>query len=132
MAKEKKAPEAEEAPKAKKTKAKKVKEEKVEAPIGSPIAHDYEVIGAPIITEKTMALLQNANKVTLKVNKDANKIEIAHSFERLYGVKALDVKIVNVSGKEKSRGGRYKGTIPGYKKAVVSIPKDAELDLFKE
>lgn len=133
MAKEKKTEEVvtEEAPK-KSKRAKKVQEEKAAPSFGEPRSHDYEVIYAPVITEKTMALLQNASKVTVKVNKASNKIEIAQAFERLYGVKVEEVKILNVMSKAKSRGGRYRGTIPGYKKAIISLPKDAEIDLFKE
>lgn len=126
--------EAKKAPKKTTKKApKKAKEEvKPVSNFKDPVSHDYDVIYAPVITEKSMALLQNASKVTVKVNKSSNKIEIADSFERLYGVKVIDVKIVNVDSKAKSRGGRYKGSVPGFKKAIITLPKDAEIDLFKE
>lgn len=98
----------------------------------APVAHDYEVILEPVITEKSMALLQNNNKVTVKVAKGANKTEIKESFQRLYKVAVTDVKVVNVLAKAKSRGGRYQGHISGYKKAVISVAKDSAIDLFKE
>lgn len=97
-----------------------------------PTLHDYEVIKEPIITEKGMALLQEQNKVTVKVLDSANKTEIKKSFERLYQVKVVDVKVINQIGKEKSRGGRYQGHISGYKKAVVTIAEGEAIDLFKE
>jgi large subunit ribosomal protein L23 len=78
-----------------------------------------------------MALLQNANKVTVKVAANANKTEIKESFQRLYQVKVVDVKIVNQRAKAKSRGGRYQGFVSGYKKAIVSIAKGSAIDLFK-
>lgn len=136
MAEEKKeAPVTVEAPKAKK--ATKKKEEKVEVvetkkTFAKPTNNDYKVIIEPLITEKSMALLQNNNKVTVKVAAKANKIEIKESFQRLFQVLVTDVKVVNVLAKSKSRGGRYQGCISGFKKAVISIAKDGAIDLFKE
>jgi large subunit ribosomal protein L23 len=94
--------------------------------------HDYDVVAAPYITEKTMALLQNANKVTVKVAASANKTEIKESFQRLYQAKVDDVHIVNTSRKEKTRGGRYKGFVGGFKKAIVTLHEGSAIDLFKE
>jgi len=107
-----------------------VAEEKKSFP--APTDHDYEVILEPVITEKSMALLQNTNKITVKVAQGANKTEIKESFQRLFQVGVTDVKTVNVDAKAKSRGGRYPGHVPGFKKAVVSIAKDGAIDLFKE
>ena len=93
---------------------------------------DFEVILEPVITEKTMSLMQNENKVTIKVLKSANKVEIKLAFERIFQVKVTDVKVVNVRAKELTRGTRYKGTLAGYKKAVVTIAEGEAIDLFKE
>ena len=93
---------------------------------------DYECIMAPVITEKTMSLMQEQNKVTVKVRRNANKAEVKKAFENVFGVKVLDVNIANVPSKSTTRGGRYKGTISGYKKAVVTIAEGEALDLFKE
>jgi large subunit ribosomal protein L23 len=107
------------------------KAEEKKVVFAQPIKHDYDVVFDPHITEKSMALLQNANKVTVKVNASANKTEIKESFQRLYQVKVVDVKIINARPKAKSRGGRYQGFVSGYKKAVVSIAKGSAIDLFK-
>jgi large subunit ribosomal protein L23 len=141
MADEKKeAPVAEKKPVAKKA----VKAEKAEAKDAAPKKeekkvvfaaankHDYEVVFDPHITEKSMALLQNANKVTVKVANDANKTEIKDSFQRLYQAKVVDVKIINQRAKEKSRGGKYQGQISGYKKAVITLASGSAVDLFKQ
>lgn len=106
--------------------------EKKTKAIALPVEHDYKVVLEPVITEKTMALLQNENKVTVKVANFSNKDEIKASFERLYQVKVTDVKVINVLAKEKSRGGRYRGHIPGFKKAIISIAEGEAVDLFKE
>ena len=114
--------------------AKKTKktEEKVELRFNKPTFKDFEVISAPVITEKSMAAMQDENKVTLKVSKNTNKTEVRKAFERLYQVKVTDVKIINVNAKEKTRGSRYKGTVSGYKKAIVTIAQGEAIDLFKE
>ena len=93
---------------------------------------DFAVISKPVITEKSMAKLQNENKVTLKVSADANKTEIKLAFERIFQVKVEDVRIVNVHAKATTRGTRYHGHIQGYKKAVVTVAQGEAIDLFRE
>lgn len=105
---------------------------KATAKVGKATIHDYEVIIEPVITEKTMSLMQEQNKVTVRVSKKANRADIKKAFEKVFGVKVLGVNIVNVPSKETTRGGRYKGVISGFKKAVVTIAEGEALDLFKE
>ncbi len=108
---------------------------KVEAPKSSfqkPTERDFAVLLKPVITEKSMAGMQNNNKVTMKVAKDANKTEVKLAFERIFQVKVVDVRIVNVHEKATTRGTRYQGKIQGYKKAIVTIKEGEAIDLFKE
>ena len=93
---------------------------------------DFTVIAKPVVTEKSMSLMQNANKVTLRVAPDANKAEIKLAFERIFQVEVKDVKVCNVRAKATTRGTRYHGTIQGYKKAIVTIAEGEAIDLFKE
>ena len=93
---------------------------------------DFSVIVKPLITEKTMALMQNENKVTVKVLESANKTEIKLAFERIFQVKVTDVKVINQRAKETTRGTRYAGSISGFKKAVVTVAEGEAIDLFKE
>ena len=93
---------------------------------------DFQVIVKPLITEKTMALMQNENKVTVKVLASANKTEIKLAFERIFQVKVTDVKVLNQRAKNTTRGTRYAGTISGFKKAVVTVAEGEAIDLFKE
>ncbi len=118
-------------PAAKKTTKKSKKEEKV-VRVGKPTVSDFDVIVKPYITEKTMAQMQNENKVTVIVRKTASKETIKDAFERVFQVKVTSVRVSNYSPKEKSRGGRYKGSVPGYKKAIVTLAEGEALDLFKE
>lgn len=110
--------------------AKKV--EAAKASFQKPTERDFAVILKPVITEKSMAQMQENNKVTLKVAKDANKTEVKLAFERIFQVKVIDVKVANVRAKATTRGTRYHGYIQGYKKAVVTIASGEAIDLFKE
>ena len=94
--------------------------------------HQFDTIVEPVITEKTMSLMQEQNKVTVKVNPKANRADIKKAFEAVFGVKVVKVNIVNVPSKSTTRGGRYKGTISGFKKAVVTVAEGEALDLFRE
>ena len=93
---------------------------------------DFSVIVKPLITEKTMSLMQNENKVTVKVLESANKTEIKLAFERIFQVKVTDVKVLNQRAKDTTRGTRYAGHISGFKKAVVTVAEGEAIDLFKE
>ena len=92
----------------------------------------FSAVREPVITEKTMALIQNQNKVTIKVNPASNRTEIKEAFEAIYKVKVASVHILNVLPRETRRGGRYPGKVPGYKKAIVTLKEGEALDLFKE
>ena len=93
---------------------------------------DFQVIVKPLITEKTMSLMQNDNKVTVKVLDSANKTEIKLAFQRIFQVKVTDVKVLNQRAKSTTRGTRYAGHISGFKKAVVTVADGEAIDLFKE
>ncbi len=108
------------------------KKETVTASFPKATAHDFEVILTPVITEKSMAEMQNANKVTVRVCASSNKVEIKNAFEHIFQVKVDDVKVAHQRGKTTTRGGRYTGTIPGFKKAIVTVAEGSAVDLFKE
>ena len=83
----------------------------------------FDVIIKPLVTEKTMKLTQQENKITVVVAKNA--------FEAIFGVKVAKVNTVRVNPKAK-RMGRYEGQVPGYKKAIVKLAEGQSLDLYKE
>ena len=113
--------------------AKKTEESKViKHNFSKPTERDFAVIKQPRITEKTMSLMQDQNKVTVEVAEDANKTEVKLAFERIFQVKVVDVKVSNVAAKSTTRGTRYKGSISGYKKAIVTIKEGEAIDLFKD
>lgn len=110
----------------------KKKTEAVASKFSKPTEKDFAVILEPRITEKSMDLMQNQNKITVKVLDSANKTEVKLAVERIFQVKVEEVRISNVRAKAKTRGTRYQGSISGYKKAVVTIAEGEAIDLFKE
>lgn len=112
--------------------AKAKKEVKVESRFTKPTIRQFDTIKRPIITEKTMAMMQNQHKVTLEVDGKATSPEIKMAFEAVFGVKAKEVNIINVMSKSVKRGTKYPGMVSGYKKAVITLAEGEALDLFKE
>ncbi len=66
-------------------------------------AYHYLIKG-PIITEKTHALREAANKLTFRVAVKANKIEMRKAIEDIFKVKVLGVNTIHYQGQEKADG----------------------------
>jgi large subunit ribosomal protein L23 len=80
----------------------------------------HHLIKGPIITEKTHSLKEAGNKLTLKVDVKANKIEIRKAVEVLFKVKVLAVNTIQMMGKKK-RLGKSEGKRSAWKKAIVTL-----------
>ncbi len=98
---------------------------------GSPAtvsrARMYEVIRAPLITEKTTNGSEYS-QVTFRVSADATKPEIKQAIEGLFKVKVKAVNTVVVKGKRKlARGKRY--TRSDFKKAIVTLEEGHQIDI---
>jgi large subunit ribosomal protein L23 len=78
------------------------------------------IIRKPVVTEKS-SLLGRQNKYVFVVQHRANKFSVAVAIEKMYGVRPVAVRIINMPGKERIRG-RIKGRISGWKKAIVTLP----------
>ena len=90
----------------------------------------FDIIQAPIITEKTMSLKENFIKYTFKVAKTANKVEIKKAVEEIFKVKVLSVNTINVLPKRK-RVGNHEGYKPAYKKAICKLADGNKIDAFE-
>ncbi|MEF3255127.1 MAG: 50S ribosomal protein L23, partial [Deferribacterales bacterium] len=64
----------------------------------------YDIIKRPLITEKAVDLKEKENQVVFEVDKRANKIQIKEAVEKLFNVKVVDVRTMNVRGKVKRFG----------------------------
>jgi len=79
-----------------------------------------QIIIRPVVTEKTADAKESTNTVCFQVARGANKIEIGRAVESLFGVKVVDVRVVNLTGKQR-RFGRYTGQRPNWRKAYVRL-----------
>ena len=86
------------------------------------------IIKAPIVTEKSADLAQNANTYTFSVDTKANKTQIKQAIEAIFNVKVENVNTVNVRPKKK-RVGRYTGTTNRVKKAIVKLKEGSSIEL---
>ena len=83
--------------------------------------NNYDIIFAPIITEKTASMEENRTYV-FKVDVRANKTQIKQAIESAFNVKVENVNTLNVHPKDR-RVGRYTGKTNRYKKAIVKLAK---------
>jgi large subunit ribosomal protein L23 len=88
-----------------------------------------EIIIRPIITEKSNRLTE-MKKYIFEVALDANKQEIKHAVQTLFGVKVLKVNTMIVKPRKRrvfGKPGKY-GYTKAYKKAIVTIDPSQEID----
>ena len=94
------------------------------------MAHITDVLKKPVLTEKSLTLLDE-NKYTFDVDVNANKIEIRNAGEKMFNVKVESVNVMNVRPKTK-RVGRYTGKTNRRRKAIVKLAEGHKIDLFGE
>jgi large subunit ribosomal protein L23 len=90
----------------------------------------HDVLLRPVISEKS-TLETERNNYTFAVARDANKFSVKAAVEAEFKVKVLDVRIVSVRPKQKRRGRRTLGMVPGWKKAVVAVAPGDKIELFE-
>lgn len=90
----------------------------------------YQVIQAPLITEKGTFVSEHGNQVVFKVDRRANKVEIRRAVEAIFKVKVEEVRTVNVLGKVR-RVKKSVGRRPDWKKAYVTLAEGQRIDFFE-
>ena len=80
----------------------------------------YQIILAPLVTEKSTGLKDSQRLLCFKVAKSASKIQIKRAVESLFSVKVETVRTARMHGKMK-RVGRSLGRRPDWKKAYVKL-----------
>lgn len=90
----------------------------------------HSIIKRPIITEKSNLGKSTYNQYTFEVDSDANKIEIKEAIEKIFKVKVLHIRTLNVLGKRK-RLGRSIGKRPDWKKAIVTLRMGEHIEFFE-
>ncbi len=89
----------------------------------------YQVLKAPVFSEKSQLLGESLGVQVFKVDSNATKKEIKQAVELMFeGVEVLKVNTLNVKGKTK-RFGRIVGKRSDYKKAYVTLKAGSEVQI---
>jgi large subunit ribosomal protein L23 len=90
-----------------------------------------EVIIRPVVSEKSYALLDQG-VYTFVVAPDANKVEIRHAVEAIFGVNVVNVNTLNRPGKRKrNRRQQTFGKRPDTKRALVTLAPGQSIPIFE-
>lgn len=89
----------------------------------------HQIIGKPLITEKTSLQKETASVVAFEVARSANKIEIKQAIEQAFDVKVKKVNTALMAGKVKRRG-LVIGKRSNWKKAYVTLEEGSDIDFF--
>ena len=90
--------------------------------------HASQVLIAPIVSEKSYEGTTRGT-YTFRVHPDAHKTQIRQAVEELFDVKVERVNVIKVQAKPKRRG-LFRGTRPGWKKAVVQLRAGDTIEIF--
>ena len=90
----------------------------------------YEILKKPVITEKSNIQKETTNQLTFEVDRRANKVEIRRAVERIFNVKVVGVRTMQMRGKIK-RFGRVLGKRSNWKKAIVTLAQGEHVEFFE-
>jgi large subunit ribosomal protein L23 len=88
----------------------------------------YDVIKTVRLSEKATLLGEKNNQYVFIVNRKAEKPEIRHAVEVLFGKKVQAVRTMNYDGKRRRRGNAPEGRTVNFKKAIVRLKKGEKID----
>ena len=90
----------------------------------------FSIIKKPVISEKSTALAEVANRYVFKVDPAATKTEIKEAIEQLFKVKVKAVNTIVMHGKNK-RAGRFEFKRSNWKKAIITLNQGQKIELFQ-
>jgi large subunit ribosomal protein L23 len=88
-----------------------------------------QIVLAPIVSEKSYEG-STRGTYTFRVHPDAHKTQIRQAVEQLFDVRVQRVNVITVAAKPKRRG-LFRGTRPGWKKAVVQLRAGDTIEIFE-
>jgi len=90
----------------------------------------HQIISGAVSTEKSLKN-QESDQFTFLIRKDATKIDVKNAFQKFWGVKVSDVRIVATRPKfRKTKFGTAPKRLVG-KKAIVKFAPGEKFDLLK-
>lgn len=88
----------------------------------------YDILRAPVVSEKSARLQENHNQYVFEVARGASKTDVKAAVEKLFSVKVDNVTVVNIKGKRKSF--RFQpGRRSDRRKAYVRLAEGQSIDL---
>jgi large subunit ribosomal protein L23 len=81
----------------------------------------FQIIETIQLSEKATMLSETENVYVFKVDHRANKLEIRHAVEKLFGKKVTEVRTANYAGKKKRERRADAGRAKQWKKAFVRL-----------
>lgn len=90
----------------------------------------FDIVRGPVVTEKTTLQKETSNQVTLKVDRNANRVEIKDAVEKSFNTKVKQVRTIQVKGKVKQRG-RVIGKRRDWKKAIITLMPGQKIEFFE-
>ncbi|MBL4672416.1 MAG: 50S ribosomal protein L23 [Arenicella sp.] len=96
---------------------------------GSGLSKDelYQVLVAPIVTEKTTRAAEFHGQAVFQVANSATRNDVKAAIEQAFDVEVESVKILNVKGKTK-RFGKSIGKRNDRKKAYIRLKDGSDID----
>jgi large subunit ribosomal protein L23 len=91
---------------------------------------NYQVIKKVLLTEKGTILSEEQNKYLFRVDMNANKVEIKKAVEELFNVRVMAVNTMRRKGKKRRQRTASRGTTSAWKRAVVTLHEDSNIDLI--
>ncbi|MFO7753196.1 MAG: 50S ribosomal protein L23 [Desulfobacteraceae bacterium] len=91
---------------------------------------EFDILKKPVVTEKSTLQKELENKITLEVDKRANRVQIKEAVERSFNTRVDSVRTMQVKGKKKQRG-RIAGKRKDWKKAIVKLAPGQKIDFFE-
>lgn len=89
-----------------------------------------DVIKKILLTEKGTRLSEEQNQYLFRVAKDANKMEIKQAVESLFNVRVMAVNTMCRKGKKKRARTAQFGTTASWKRAVVTLHEEDNINLI--
>lgn len=89
----------------------------------------FDVIDTVCLTEKATLLGDKHNQYVFRANPRANKLQIKHAVEKLFGKTVLSVNTCNYAGKIRQERRPNQGRLPHWKKAIVTLKEGDKIDL---
>ena len=87
----------------------------------------YQVLLAPVVTEKSTMAAENGGQVVFKVASRATRNDVKAAIEQAFDVEVESVQVLNVKGKTK-RFGRSLGKRSDWKKAYIRLKEGSDID----